>query len=235
MEVFILTFKEKIPTKDLLAPVRSLIDSGKDEEAFKTLGLFYVYVIGEVYNNHFSIQSTIPNHKLEMTKEDEENIKNHYNKIANTTNPIRKRYHLQNLGKLLSEITKDSFFIESLQVQKKQTIGVASSLSLPKSNFHNTKFSSKLRPEAFPNEYTTGDAATILGVSKETIRRMCDTGRFPDAHKTNGKHWRIPSKYFKISPEEALNAKEFMAPLDEKTKKQLGESVDDIDIIIDKS
>ena len=42
---------------------------------------------------------------------------------------------------------------------------------------------------------TTADAATVLRVSKKTIRGWCGKGRFPGATKTSGRSgdWRIPS------------------------------------------
>lgn len=44
--------------------------------------------------------------------------------------------------------------------------------------------------------YTTSEAAEKLNVSDQTIRRMCENDKFPGAYKTDGGHWRIPSRYF---------------------------------------
>lgn len=44
--------------------------------------------------------------------------------------------------------------------------------------------------------YTTSQAAEKLNVSDQTIRRMCENDKFPGAYKTDGGHWRIPSRYF---------------------------------------
>lgn len=237
-----MTLKEKLLTNDLLKPVQTLIESGKHEEAFHVLNLFYAYALGEIFNNHISIKSTVSNHHLEITSEDEERIKEYCNGIADSIHPKEKLDYLKDLGKLLSKITNDSFFEEIVHTQERQLFSnvsnfsnVTSNIKLSKNNYNNTKFSSKLSPEAFPNEYTTGDVAKILGVSKETVRRMCENGRFPEAHKTNGRHWRIPNKYFKINVNEAEKAKQFMEPLDRKTKEQLGESVDDLELLIDKT
>ena len=41
--------------------------------------------------------------------------------------------------------------------------------------------------------YTTGEAASILGVSPMTVRAMCERGELPDA-KRIGSWWRIPVK-----------------------------------------
>jgi excisionase family DNA binding protein len=237
-----LTPKEKVPTNELLKPVRSLIESGKNEEAFHALSLFYVYALGELFDNHISIPFTMSNHQLDMTRDDEERIKEYYHKSAAATSAEQKRHYLEALGKLLSTITNDSFFEESVQMQRRQLKGFVSNFSdsysstrSSKTNFNRTKFSPKLRSEAFPDEYSTGDAAIILGVSKETVRRMCEHGRFPEAHKTDGGHWRIPSKYFNMTANEANKANQLLKPLDRKTKEQLGEHIDDLDILIDKS
>jgi excisionase family DNA binding protein len=47
--------------------------------------------------------------------------------------------------------------------------------------------------------YTTSEAAEILHVSDQTIRRMCEAGKFLGATRTDGGHWRIPRKHFKIA------------------------------------
>ena len=47
--------------------------------------------------------------------------------------------------------------------------------------------------------YTTSEAAEILNVSDQTIRRMCDAGKFPGASRTYGGHWRIPREHFKVT------------------------------------
>lgn len=57
--------------------------------------------------------------------------------------------------------------------------------------------------------YTSTEAAEIIGVTDQTIRRWCEKGKYPDAIKTHGGHWRIPKKYFKITLEEALKRKSF--------------------------
>lgn len=78
--------------------------------------------------------------------------------------------------------------------------------------------------------YTTSEAAEILHVSDQTIRRMCEKGKFPDAYKTVGGHWRVPSKYFKITPEEARMREEGMASIDRKTKEIVGRDIDEFNV-----
>jgi excisionase family DNA binding protein len=42
--------------------------------------------------------------------------------------------------------------------------------------------------------YTTKDAAIILGLHVETVRRWCREGRIPDLRKV-GSDWRIPDTW----------------------------------------
>lgn len=73
---------------------------------------------------------------------------------------------------------------------------------------------------AEPKAYTTTEAAEIIHVSGQTIRRMCEKGKFPDAYKTEGGHWRVPQKYFRITFEQARQRKKNTQPLIEKAKKR---------------
>ncbi|MDO3409814.1 helix-turn-helix domain-containing protein [Saccharibacillus sp. CPCC 101409] len=57
--------------------------------------------------------------------------------------------------------------------------------------------------------HTSSEAAEILGVSDQTVRRWCDRGKYPEAYQTDGGHWRIPKKYFKITLDQARNRHEF--------------------------
>jgi excisionase family DNA binding protein len=55
--------------------------------------------------------------------------------------------------------------------------------------------------------YSSTEAAEILGVSDQTIRRWCEKRKYPDAYQTDGGHWRIPKKYFKITLVDARKRK----------------------------
>lgn len=66
----------------------------------------------------------------------------------------------------------------------------------------------------YTNSYSTVEAAEIVGVSDQTIRRWSEKGKYPDAVKTGGR-WRIPKKYFKIFLEEARKRKSFEQHLNE--------------------
>lgn len=65
------------------------------------------------------------------------------------------------------------------------------------SNFTDSKITDKVEA------YTTSEAAEILHVSDQTIRRMCEAGKFPGATRTDGGHWRIPTKHFKVTLNES--------------------------------
>lgn len=67
----------------------------------------------------------------------------------------------------------------------------------------------------YTNSYSTLEVAEIVGVSDQTIRRWCEKGKYPDAIKTKGGHWRIPKKYFKITLEEAQKRQEFEIQLND--------------------
>lgn len=64
--------------------------------------------------------------------------------------------------------------------------------------------------------YQAGEAAKILGVSPQTIRRYCEEGRYPEATKTPGGHWRIPAMYFRMTPRQAERAEATMSELHRK-------------------
>ncbi|WP_404406235.1 helix-turn-helix domain-containing protein [Jeotgalibacillus malaysiensis] len=76
--------------------------------------------------------------------------------------------------------------------------------------------------------YTSSETALILGVSDQTVRRMCDNGKFPEANRTDGGHWRIPAKYFKVSPQEVLHAEQKLKKVHSKALS--GGLVDEFDV-----
>lgn len=73
---------------------------------------------------------------------------------------------------------------------------------------------------------TSTEAAEIIGVSDQTIRRWCEKGKYPDAFQTEGGHWRIPKKYFKISYEQARKRNSFEDRLNQFNMK-VGEVSED--------
>ncbi|WP_411348514.1 MerR family transcriptional regulator [Paenibacillus sp. WLX2291] len=68
--------------------------------------------------------------------------------------------------------------------------------------------------------YTSKEAATLIGVSDQTIRRWCEAGKYPDAYQTEGGHWRIPHSYFKLNPAQAQHRKDFALKLDVYNARQ---------------
>ena len=65
--------------------------------------------------------------------------------------------------------------------------------------------------------YTSQEAAQILGVSSQTIRRWCEQGLFKDAYRTHGGHWRIPMENFKMTIKQAYRAEKAMEEVDRKS------------------
>lgn len=82
---------------------------------------------------------------------------------------------------------------------------------------------------------TPSEAAEIGGVSDQTIRRWCEKGKFPEAFKTDGGHWRIPKKHFNMSLQQSRTADAFMKNIDEETREQFGGDVDEFDLDLDYS
>lgn len=64
--------------------------------------------------------------------------------------------------------------------------------------------------------YAPKEVAEIIGVSAQTVRRMCEDGKFPEATKTYGGHWRIPTHYFNITLEEARARKPVMKDVEQE-------------------
>ena len=88
-------------------------------------------------------------------------------------------------------------------------------------NFSEVEHSSAVKEEV----YTSSEVAEIVGVSDQTIRRWCEKGKYPEAQKTRGGHWRIPEKYFRVSLESARQRSSFEKQLNQFNKVQ--EEVDE--------
>jgi excisionase family DNA binding protein len=67
--------------------------------------------------------------------------------------------------------------------------------------------------------YTTTEVAKKLGLSDQTIRRMCEKGKFPGAYKTDGGHWRIPQEIFITTSEQDERTEEVLKRIDIKNQK----------------
>ncbi|MFC7395032.1 helix-turn-helix domain-containing protein [Scopulibacillus cellulosilyticus] len=76
--------------------------------------------------------------------------------------------------------------------------------------------------------YTPKEAAKKLGLSDQTIRRMCEQGKFEDAYQTPGGHWRIPDTNFITSREQDRRAEKILDNIDRKNSK--AGDVDEFDL-----
>jgi excisionase family DNA binding protein len=76
--------------------------------------------------------------------------------------------------------------------------------------------------------YSTSEAARKLGLSDQTIRRMCEKEKFPTAYKTDGGHWRIPKTAFITTDEQDERANRILAKID--AKNQAAGYVDEFDL-----
>ena len=76
--------------------------------------------------------------------------------------------------------------------------------------------------------YSPSEAAEKLGLSDQTIRRMCEKGKFVEAYKTDGGHWRIPKENFITTDEQDKRAKAFFDRID--TKNHEAGNVDEFDL-----
>jgi|SRR5690625_1491200 len=93
---------------------------------------------------------------------------------------------------------------------------------------HESKVAYTVAPQNLQT-YSPSEAAKILGVSDQTIRRMCKANKFPGAFQSDGGHWKIPTKHFKVTPEEAREGRKNMNVIHEKNKEVLGDDINEFD------
>lgn len=67
--------------------------------------------------------------------------------------------------------------------------------------------------------YTPKEVAGKLGLSDQTIRRMCDKGKFKGAYQTDGGHWKIPKDAFITTPEQDKRAETVLQRIDSINKE----------------
>lgn len=67
--------------------------------------------------------------------------------------------------------------------------------------------------------YTPSQVAKKLGLSGQTIRRMCEKGKFPEAYQTDGGHWKIPKHLFITTDEQDRKAAEVLERIDQKNRQ----------------
>ncbi|TLS36466.1 helix-turn-helix domain-containing protein [Pseudalkalibacillus caeni] len=78
------------------------------------------------------------------------------------------------------------------------------------------------------NYYSPGDVAKKLGLSDQTIRRMCSNDKFPGAYQTPGGHWRIPRDTFITTDKQDEEAETILNKIDAKNE-EAGE-IDEFDL-----
>lgn len=75
---------------------------------------------------------------------------------------------------------------------------------------------------------TPNEIAKKLGLSDQTIRRMCEKGKFEGAYQTDGGHWKIPQDIFITTSEQDKEAEGVLRQVDAKNKE--AGSVDEFDL-----
>ncbi|WP_257348178.1 helix-turn-helix domain-containing protein [Pseudalkalibacillus decolorationis] len=76
--------------------------------------------------------------------------------------------------------------------------------------------------------YTPKEVAKKLGLSDQTIRRMCEKGKFEGAYKTDGGHWKIPQGAFITTTKQDKRAEDVLRRID-ANNKEAGD-VDEFDL-----
>ncbi|WP_080873875.1 helix-turn-helix domain-containing protein [Oceanobacillus timonensis] len=76
--------------------------------------------------------------------------------------------------------------------------------------------------------YTTSEAANKLGLSDQTIRRMCEKGTFKKVYRSEGGHWRIHEDNFVTTKEQDDKANSILEHLDKKNQR--AEDVDEFNL-----
>jgi len=95
----------------------------------------------------------------------------------------------------------------------------------PSSTFPAATFS---KEEGTRSHFTPSEVSKRLGVSDQTVRRMCDKGKFPGAFQTDGGHWKIPKHALVTTQEEDQRAEQLFQHIDAKNKNAGG--VDEFDL-----
>lgn len=76
--------------------------------------------------------------------------------------------------------------------------------------------------------YTPNEVGKKLGLSDQTIRRMCEKGRFEGAYKTEGGHWKVPEDIFITTREQDRRGDQVLQHIDGKNS-EVGD-VDEFDL-----
>lgn len=79
--------------------------------------------------------------------------------------------------------------------------------------------SQTLHAKTEENFYSPNEVARKIGLSDQTVRRMCENGKFPGAYKTSGGHWKIPEKLFISTRDQDKNAELVFERIDIRNRK----------------
>lgn len=66
--------------------------------------------------------------------------------------------------------------------------------------------------------YTVAEVCKKLGLDRQTVERMCEKGKFRDAHKNENGFWLIPDHNFITSREQDERAEEVLRQIDRKNR-----------------
>ncbi|MCQ2011672.1 MAG: helix-turn-helix domain-containing protein [Sporolactobacillus sp.] len=86
---------------------------------------------------------------------------------------------------------------------------------------------SSLKGETKPF-YTPKEVGKKLGLSDQTIRRLCEKGKFSAAYQTEGGHWRIPRDAFITTSKQDEQAETVLHEIDEKNRR--GGDIDEFNL-----
>lgn len=116
---------------------------------------------------------------------------------------------------------------DSAAIRKKLIASLMASKAKPslKRSFLNH---SSIQKKITSSYYSPSEAAKKIGLSDQTIRRMCEKGKFDGAYKTDGGHWKIPKNNFITTDEQDARAKAFFERID--VKNQEAGQVDEFDL-----
>ncbi|WP_018933208.1 helix-turn-helix domain-containing protein [Gracilibacillus lacisalsi] len=76
--------------------------------------------------------------------------------------------------------------------------------------------------------YKPKEIAKRLGISDQTVRRMCERGKFPGAYQTDGGHWKIPKDVLITTEKQDKKAEQLFQQIDTKNKE--AGAVDEFDL-----
>ncbi|MFT8319635.1 MAG: helix-turn-helix domain-containing protein [Bacillus sp. (in: firmicutes)] len=66
--------------------------------------------------------------------------------------------------------------------------------------------------------YTVAEVCKKLGLDRQTVERMCEKGKFRDAHKNENGLWLIPDYNFITSREQDERAEEVLRQINRKNR-----------------